>query len=172
MKLSPSWEAANCAATQELPSILWNLKVQYCVQKSPPLVPILSQINPVHTIQFYLRFILILFTYLRLRLPSSLFPSGFPTNILHAFFFAPIRVTCSAHLILIYLIIIINLTKSTSYEAPHYAVPPPPPQHPITSSLFDPSILLSTLFSNILRSKEKKVNYCWTREDDKPKVKL
>jgi hypothetical protein len=24
MELSPSWEAANCAATQELPSILWN----------------------------------------------------------------------------------------------------------------------------------------------------
>jgi hypothetical protein len=25
MELSPSWDAANCAATQELPSILWNL---------------------------------------------------------------------------------------------------------------------------------------------------
>jgi hypothetical protein len=24
MKLRPSWEAATCAATQELPSILWN----------------------------------------------------------------------------------------------------------------------------------------------------
>jgi hypothetical protein len=29
MKLSPSSEAANCAATQELPSILWNLKVHF-----------------------------------------------------------------------------------------------------------------------------------------------
>jgi hypothetical protein len=27
MELSPSWEAANYAATQEIPSILWNLKV-------------------------------------------------------------------------------------------------------------------------------------------------
>jgi hypothetical protein len=51
----------------------------YYVHKSPPLVPILSQINEVHNIPSYLRSILILSNHLRLGLPSGLFPSGFPT---------------------------------------------------------------------------------------------
>jgi hypothetical protein len=92
MELSPSSVAANCAATQELPSILWNPKVHHRVNKSLPLLPILSQINSIHTIPSYLsKIILILFTHLRLGLPSGLFPSGFPTNILYTFLFAPIR---------------------------------------------------------------------------------
>jgi hypothetical protein len=91
MELNPSWKAANCAATQELPSILWNPKVHYRIHKSPPLIPIPSQINPIHTIPSYLSntYFNIVHPPLRLGLPSGLLPSGFPTSILHAFLFSP-----------------------------------------------------------------------------------
>jgi hypothetical protein len=101
MDKSLSWEANMFSASQEIPRMLWNPKVHHCSHKCPPPVPILSQLDPVHTPTSNSWICsLILSSYLRLGLPSGLFPSGFSTKILYTSLFSPIRATFPAHLIL------------------------------------------------------------------------
>jgi hypothetical protein len=90
---------------------------------------------------------MILFTHLCLGLPSGVFPSGFPTNILYAFLFCPICATWPAHFILLDLIILITLGREYNLQClslcnflhPRYFIPlwsKYSPQHP--QSMFLP----------------------------------
>ena len=87
---SSPWEANRCSASQEIPSILCNPKDHYHSHKCLPPVPILSQLDPVHSPHpTSWRFIFIWYSHLCLGLPSGLFPSGFPTKTLYMHLLPP-----------------------------------------------------------------------------------
>jgi hypothetical protein len=48
------FKACSYCATHEITSLLWNTMVHYRIDRSPPLVPFLSQINTVHTLPSFL----------------------------------------------------------------------------------------------------------------------
>jgi len=147
MEQSPSWKANQLLSKQEIPSILWNLKLRYYIYKCPPPVPILSQINLVfaeHPTSW--KSIIILSSHLRLDFPSGLFPLGFPTKNLYV----PLpsqHATWSNHSIFLGLItrkllgVEHRLLSSSICSFLH---------SPVTSSHLGPNILLNTLFSNTL----------------------
>jgi hypothetical protein len=54
MEQSLPWEANSHSAGQDVPHLLWKLEVHYHVQKGLLLIPILRQMNPVHTVPPYL----------------------------------------------------------------------------------------------------------------------
>jgi hypothetical protein len=68
----PFWESNSCLSSREISFILYNTVIQYHFHKSLALVPVMSQINPVHTVTFYFKFILILFFHPRLAFKVTL----------------------------------------------------------------------------------------------------
>jgi hypothetical protein len=88
MEYSPSWEADSRSANQEMSYHLWNPKVHYRVHKNPPPTPILSQMNPNHTLPLIFPNI-----HLNVIAPSTStecsLPFRFQTKILYAFLISP-----------------------------------------------------------------------------------
>ena len=102
MEQSPSSEANRFSASQEISRILWNPKVHCCIHKCPPLVPVLSQLDSVHT-----RTSNFLKVHLNIIFPSTLgsskyaLSSGFPTKTLYTPLLSPVRATCPTGVILL-----------------------------------------------------------------------
>jgi hypothetical protein len=70
-----SKETNSGPTSQKILRLLWNKKVHCLVRRSPPMLPILNQMNPDNII--YLRSILILSSHLNLR---DVFPLAFLTK--------------------------------------------------------------------------------------------
>ena len=118
------------------------------IHKCTPPVPILSQLDPVHTpTTHFLKIRLNINSHLRLGLPSGLFPSGFPTKTLYTPLLWPIPATCSTNLILLDFItwtIFSEKYRSLNSSLCSFL------HSPVTSSLLGPNILLNTILSNTL----------------------
>jgi hypothetical protein len=98
MELSPSWEANRYSACQEYHGTGRLITASVSVRQMS--LSWASSIHSLHPYRTSWRCTLILFSHLRLGLPSGLLPSRFPTKTLDTTLSSLIRATCPVRLIL------------------------------------------------------------------------
>jgi hypothetical protein len=97
MELSPSGEATSRSAAEEFPKICGSRRFIFVSRRA--LHCSLSRVKSLQSIPLHpisLGSILVLSSHLRLGLPNSFFPYGFPTEDLHIFLFSPMSATYPA----------------------------------------------------------------------------
>jgi len=129
MEWSPSWEASSHFVNEEFTSV-FGTRCLISVYKIPPLFSVLNHKQETRTSQTVsLRSILILFSQLQ-HLRRRLFPSGFPTKLMHVFHISPMSATWLANFFLLYLISLIIFYEVYNLRRSHYAILQPPPLNP------------------------------------------
>ena len=147
MEQSPSWEANWFSASQEIPRILWNLRVHYYIHQWPPPAPIWRQLDPVHTpTTHFLKIQLNVILTSKVVSPKWSLSLRFLYQTLYTPLLSPIHATRPVHLILLDFI-----TRKTLGEEYRSSSSLCSFTHSlVTSSLIHPNILLNDLSSYTL----------------------
>ena len=144
MEQSPSWETNRSSASQEIFRILWNRNVHYRFTRAGHLsLSWTKSFRPMPPYPTSWRSNFISSSYLRLDLPSGLFPSGLPTKILFASLLSPIVPSSPPISFFLDLVtrIMFGVYRSRSSSLCSLF------QIPLTSTILGPHIILSPLFS-------------------------
>jgi hypothetical protein len=108
MEVSVTWQTYSRSSFQEIPRLVWNLKVHHRVHKSQPLYPVLTSLVHILKSCYFNIHLNISLSILRL-IPQVATIFICTSHLLHACYM-------SSHLILLYLIPLIVFSKSVHYE--------------------------------------------------------